>query len=185
MLKCKTRFDRGVAGCKIIQMWFAFIYYLFLCSAKTGDNDYNVNSSHYSTTLCESNSLSGQVWTKCPTRLDTQGCHVEAALMHPELAELAIENGLIFKSHRLVILEVERRTFLKTLHTAHMGEEKMLLLARQHIFWPGISEDVRCLVRRCDTCQKTRPSQQKESLHFTRGTLSPMGEGRCRHLWAP
>ena len=54
--------------------------------------------------------------------------------MHPELAELAIENGLIFKSHRLVILEVERRTFLKTLHTAHMGEEKMLLLARQHIF---------------------------------------------------
>ncbi len=44
-------------------------------SAKTGDNDCNVNSSRYSlsTALCESNSLSGQVWTKCPTRLDTQG----------------------------------------------------------------------------------------------------------------
>ncbi len=37
--------------------------------AKTGDNDCNVNSSRYSlsTALCESNSLSGQVWTKCPT----------------------------------------------------------------------------------------------------------------------
>ncbi len=44
-------------------------------SAKTGDNDCNVNSSHYSlsTALCESNSLSGQVWTKCQTRPDTQG----------------------------------------------------------------------------------------------------------------
>ncbi len=36
-----------------------------------------------STALCESNSLSGQVGTKCPTRPDTQGRHVEAALMHP------------------------------------------------------------------------------------------------------
>ncbi len=49
-------------------------------SAKTGDNDCNVNSNCYSliTALCESNSLSGQVWTKCPTRPDTQGRHVEA-----------------------------------------------------------------------------------------------------------
>ncbi len=49
------------------------------------DNDCNVNSSRYSlsTARCESNSLSGQVWTKCPTRPDTQGRHVEAALMHP------------------------------------------------------------------------------------------------------
>ncbi len=54
-------------------------------SAKTGYNDCNVNSSRYSlsTALCESNSLSGQVWTECPTRPDTQGRHMEAALMHP------------------------------------------------------------------------------------------------------
>ncbi len=54
-------------------------------SAKTGDNDCNVNSSRYSlsTALCESNTLSGQVWTKCSTRPDTQGRHVKAALMHP------------------------------------------------------------------------------------------------------
>ncbi len=54
-------------------------------SAKTRDNDCNVNSSRYSlsTALCESNSLSGQVWTKCPTGPDTQGRHVEAALIPP------------------------------------------------------------------------------------------------------
>ncbi len=54
-------------------------------SAKTGDNDCNVNSSCYSlsTALCESNSLPGQVWTKCPTRPDTQGAPVprEVALI--------------------------------------------------------------------------------------------------------
>ncbi len=60
-------------------------------TAKTGDNGCNVNSCHYSlsTPLCESNSLSGKVWRKCPTRPDTQGRHVEAALMH-----LQFENGI-------------------------------------------------------------------------------------------
>ncbi len=44
-------------------------------SAKTGDNDCKINSSRYRlrTALCESNSLSSQVWTKCPTRPDTRG----------------------------------------------------------------------------------------------------------------
>ena len=42
-------------------------------SAKTGDNDCNVNLRHYSlrTALCES--IRYQVWTKCPTKPDTQG----------------------------------------------------------------------------------------------------------------
>ncbi len=39
-------------------------------SAKTGDNDCNVNSRNC--TVWE-HSLSGQVWTKCPTRPDTHG----------------------------------------------------------------------------------------------------------------
>ena len=56
-------------------------------SAKTGDNDCNVNSSCYSpsTALFESISLSGQVWTKYPTRPDTQGTPRGAPLMHPQL----------------------------------------------------------------------------------------------------
>ncbi len=34
-------------------------------------------------------SLSGQVWAKCPTRPDTQGTHVEAALMNPCLRSVS------------------------------------------------------------------------------------------------
>ncbi len=43
-------------------------------SAETGDNDCNVNSNRYSLrTALWAHSLSGQVWTKCRTRPDTQG----------------------------------------------------------------------------------------------------------------
>ncbi len=58
--------------------------------AKTGDNDCNVNSSHYSqsTALCESNSQSGPV-------LIPRVRNGEAALMHPFMSEeFSVEKGV-------------------------------------------------------------------------------------------
>ena len=64
--------------------------------------------------------------------------------------ELAIEDGLIFKAHRLVIPTSQRAEYLKDLHAGHLGEEKTLLRARETVFWPGISGDI---------CQKHKPAQ--------------------------
>ena len=63
--------------------------------------------------------------------------------------ELAIEDGLIFKAHRLVIPTSQRAEYLKDLHTGHLGEEKTLLRARETVFWPGISDDIRNAVKAC------------------------------------
>ena len=78
--------------------------------------------------------------------------------------ELAIEDGLIFKAHRLVIPTSQRAEYLKDLHAGHLGEEKTLLRARETVFWPGISDDIRNAVKACDICQKHKPAQQKEPL---------------------
>ena len=78
--------------------------------------------------------------------------------------ELAIEDGLIFKAHRLVIPTSQRAECLKDLHARHLGEETTLLRARQTVFWPGISDDVRNAVKACDVCQEHKRAQQKEPL---------------------
>ena len=78
--------------------------------------------------------------------------------------ELAIEDGLIFNAHRLVIPTSQRADYLKDLHAGHLGEEKTLLRARETVFWPGISDDIRNAVKVCDICQKHKPGQQKEPL---------------------
>lgn len=78
--------------------------------------------------------------------------------------ELSVEDGLIYKGDRLVIPERECKEFLTDLHVGHLGEEKTLLRARQLVFWPNMTEDIRATVRACTTCQTTRPSQQKEPL---------------------
>ena len=74
----------------------------------------------------------------------------------------AIEDGLIFKAHRLVIPTSPRAEYLKDLHAGHLGEEKTLLRARETVFWPGISDDIRNAVKACDICQAHKPAQQKE-----------------------
>ena len=38
--------------------------------------------------------------------------------------ELVVEEGLIFKAHKLVIPASQKHTFLKDLHVGHLGEEK-------------------------------------------------------------
>ena len=78
--------------------------------------------------------------------------------------ELSIEEGLIFKNHRLLVPESERQYFLQKLHTGHLGEEKCLLRARQLVFWPRITQDLRLLVKTCDICQSVRPTQPKQTL---------------------
>jgi len=78
--------------------------------------------------------------------------------------ELAIEDGLIFKAHRLVILASQREDYLKDVHAGHLGEEKTLLRARATVFWPGISDDIRIAVKACVICQKHKPAQQKQPL---------------------
>ena len=77
---------------------------------------------------------------------------------------LAIDDGLIFKAHRLVIPNSQRAEYLKDLNAGHLGEEKTPLRARETVFWPGISDDVRNAVKACVVCQGDKPAQQKEPL---------------------
>ena len=57
--------------------------------------------------------------------------------------DLVIEDGLILKGDRIIIPEPLRGQVLQALHTGHQGETKCLLLARESVFWPGITNDIK------------------------------------------
>ena len=71
--------------------------------------------------------------------------------------DLVIEYGLILKGDRIIIPEALRSQTLDALHTGHQGETKCLLLARESVFWPGITNDIKQLVKDCDICNKFQP----------------------------
>ena len=67
--------------------------------------------------------------------------------------DLSMENGLITKGTRLLIPSTLRRKVLEQIHEGHLGIEKCMLKARDSVFWPGISNDIRETVEKCGICQ--------------------------------
>ena len=78
--------------------------------------------------------------------------------------ELSIQDGLVFRGERVVVPAKLRHDIKNKIHTSHMGAESCLRRARECLFWPGMSAEIRQLVAQCETCAKFSTSQQKETL---------------------
>lgn len=78
--------------------------------------------------------------------------------------ELSIENELILKGCQLLIPKTARKMVLDRLHDSHQGIERTKRRARQSVFWPLISNDIKNAIENCEKCQEIRPSLQKESM---------------------
>jgi len=76
--------------------------------------------------------------------------------------ELFLDHGLVVWGKRILIPESFRRRVLDTLHASHQGQERTLRRARQAVFWPNISSDIKNMIRSCPECAVHLPSHQKE-----------------------
>ena len=56
---------------------------------------------------------------------------------------LSCQDGIILKGSRILIPEKLRNTMKKKLHAAHLGYDSMMRRARDAIFWPGMSKDIK------------------------------------------
>ena len=80
--------------------------------------------------------------------------------------EITCEEGILYKGVRLVMPQSEWASTLKVLHLGHYAINKMNLRARETVYWPGISEDIKVTYHRCDICSKFARTQQKETLQY-------------------
>ena len=71
-----------------------------------------------------------------------------------------MENRLVTKGARLVIPSTLRSKVLEQIHKGHLGIEKCMLKARDSVFWPGISNDIREAVEKCGICQASSKSSK-------------------------
>ena len=59
----------------------------------------------------------------------------------------------------------EHASTLKVLHLGHYAIDKISLRARETVYWPGITEDIRLTYHHCQICAMFARTQQKETLH--------------------
>ena len=74
------------------------------------------------------------------------------------------EDGILYKGVRLIMPQSERKSTQKVLHMGHYAIDKMNLRARETVYWPGITDDIKDTYHQCQICAKFARSQQKEML---------------------
>ena len=57
--------------------------------------------------------------------------------------ELSVQNGLIFKAERVVVPKAARSGLLKSIHNSHLGVNGCLNRARECLYWPGMTGDIK------------------------------------------
>ena len=78
--------------------------------------------------------------------------------------ELTIQNGIIYKGHRVVVPKQMRPEILGRIHFSHLGAESCLRKARDIVYWPHMNTDIKEEVGKCAVCNEFADSQQKEPL---------------------
>lgn len=79
-------------------------------------------------------------------------------------SELYIEDGFICRGQRLVIPKSCRKDILQYLHVGHRGIVTCKNLARQSLYWPGLSTEIENMVSNCAICQQNQKQNTKEPL---------------------
>jgi len=77
---------------------------------------------------------------------------------------LMVDKGLVLLRQRIVIPQSKRKEVLQRLHASHQRIERTQCHARQMVYWPGITSDIKSMVEGCQACQRLRPSLGREPL---------------------
>ncbi|XP_064469539.1 uncharacterized protein K02A2.6-like [Ornithodoros turicata] len=68
--------------------------------------------------------------------------------------QLSVQDDCILLGNRVVIPQELRAKVLDLLHESHPGVTKMKAVARSHVWWGTLDEDIAARVQRCVTCQQ-------------------------------
>ena len=89
---------------------------------------------------------------------------MEVTPYHSFHDELSVQDGLIFKRDRVVIPFSMRSEMKQLLHSTHSGIDACLKRARECLYWPGMTGDIKQYISACEICQSYQSSNQPESL---------------------
>ena len=134
---------------------------LSVAEVNTVTNDINrlIKESSEDTTLCKIKELITNGWPVNKNTLDTQ---TQTYFTYRD--ELTTDRELIFKANRIVIPKKLQQNILETLHETHAGIIKTQQLARDTVFWPGITNHIKHMVEQCPICQTHRNQIHSEPM---------------------
>jgi hypothetical protein len=78
--------------------------------------------------------------------------------------ELSFYDGIILRSDRVVIPSSMRRCILEKIHSSHLGITGCLRRARENVYWPNMTNEIKEFISLCSTCRSHETANGKEPL---------------------
>ena len=75
------------------------------------------------------------------------------------------EDNIVLYGCRILIHHSQWHRSLQTFHASHQGIEYTKCRARLAVYWPGIDQGIKNIVRGCQACSAELPSQAKGPLY--------------------
>ena len=120
----------------------------------------------------------GLWWGTRPPNLGILGGRLREVTLRTEVPSIFKIEGtsahkatdcLIFKGERVVIPRASRGEILKRIHNPHLGVDGRLNRARECLYWPGMTGDIKNHESTCEARREYERAQPKETL-MTDGT---------------
>nr|XP_014284058.1 uncharacterized protein K02A2.6-like [Halyomorpha halys] len=101
------------------------------------------------------------------TRKDCQLSKLLQQLQNAEVQDekYSLQDGVIFKGHRVYIPPALQQAVLDELHSTHIKTSKMKSLARRYCFWTNIYRDIEAFVKSCKACASTTCAPPSAPIH--------------------
>ena len=78
--------------------------------------------------------------------------------------ELTAQGPLVFKGQQLVVPASLRKELLAATHASHIGVEACIRRARDSLYWPRMTTELKEYIAKCDICMAHRSEQSKEPI---------------------
>ena len=78
--------------------------------------------------------------------------------------EISVHSGVLFKNHRVIIPKLMQEEVLSRIHLSHLGIESCLRKAKDVVFWPGMSSQIKETVSKCQICAEFQAHNPRQPL---------------------
>ena len=90
--------------------------------------------------------------------------------------EISYQDDVLFRGQRVIIPKSMRASTLVKIHRSHLGVHGCTRRARDVVFWPGMTADIKQHVEKCEVCRSMETRQQKETLKSHEVPNRPWGK---------
>ena len=139
---------------------------LIHCVTENGLRDERLQQIRDATATGQSLRILGEIILKgWPNQKD--GIPIEALPYFNYRDELTIQDGIIYRGDRIIVPKALRQDMKNRVHAGHLGINSCLRRARDLIYWPGMSAEIRQHLKACGTCATYANKQPQETSVIT------------------